>query len=987
MPCQYQLVPPRGLLSCPATVLLLLLLITDCIASAQTLPTRRYTTRDGLVADRVTVITQDNDGYMWMGSLFGISRYDGNQFTTIRLPASQQYKYVTSLLAADNKVYAGFLFSGGLMQYTKGKIKTFLPPPVKSVVSHDVIGLFDDEAGIFVVNSNHQVYHFNHEQFKHVFTLDTTYSQAGISGMVRDEAQRIWIGTGFGLMIFENGKLRSLPGAKGPVLHLRKTNAGITVVRTENNQTLFELWDADGNSKTIARTGYLRQIPFMGTQQNSFWGIEGKQGLFKMSPTGKMQFYASSSYTYNEIKYLFADRENNLWMATDPGVLKIANVPAVSYEFEELAPGGADIGLGKDVTWCTNSKYLYAIKDGKLQKMPDFRDDRNRGYLGSLITDDQNNLWVTSWDRGIWRLNYKNNQLLRKELFMYHGQEKIDLSCFVQDKQGNIWGGGKGLYRIRDGAVRDYFPITEKNGDPLFITSITLHPQKQEIWLGKNAGGLLKVSYNLEGDKYSCSVTERLDESNGLTDGSIRSLAMDTKENLWIGTRLRGIFRMRSNAQGKYVFQHYGADNGISCSRVTDIVEEEGKAVWFATCDGIFKFSFEGERWQHFGAGDGLLSAEIFALALDAGNNHILGVSGQGITDIYYASDTNAAPPPLINITQVSILGKEDSAALLLDHPKKLSSDENSIGFTFAGTSYIDEKKIRYKYMLEGYEKEWSLLVETNNVNYASLPFGHYTFKVLASNGQRWSEHPATFSFQIVRPFYKSFWFLALLVCLLALSFYFIRVYRLKQRLKLEKLRVNIARDLHDDIGSALGSINLLSENATRRLATNASATEVAGVFQKIGHSAQSMLDSMDDIIWTINPEKDSLEDLLIRMREFAIPLLEAKNIAFDINMHAAEGIRPSLEIKRNIYLVFKEAIFNIVRHSGSTNVCIKASFTARNFDLIITDNGKGFDESIPSSRNGVKNMRKRAGISGASLSIDTAPGAGTTIHFHGNIR
>src|SRR5215203_3207440 len=106
-------------------------------------------------------------------------------------------------------------------------------------------------------------------------------------------------------------------------------------------------------------------------------------------------------------------------------------------------------------------------------------------------------------------------------------------------------------------------------------------------------------------------------------------------------------------------------------------------------------------------------------------------------------------------------------------------------------------------------------------------------------------------------------------------------------------------------------------------------------------------------------------------MREFAIPLLEAKNISMDINMHAAESVKPSMEIKRNIYLVFKEAIFNIVRHSGSTHVSIKAMFTQRAFDLTIADNGKGFNINTLSGRNGLKNMKKRADVSGAMLSID----------------
>lgn len=985
-----KLICVRGLYSCPAGMLLILLLLLDHTSVfGQTRPNRRYTTRDGLVADRITAITQDDDGYMWMGSLFGLSRYDGSRFTTIQLPATQQHKYVTSLIAADHKVYAGFLFSGGLMQYEKGSAKAFFIPQGKKPVSNDIIGLYHDVKGILLTNSSDDVYHFEDGKFTYLFTPGSSFSGAAISSLVRDDRQRIWVGTTNGLTIFENGKLRSSFIANGAVLYIRKTPDGILVARSEDKHTVFQLFDHDLNSAIITKTGYLRQIPFSSKQSNSFWGIDPVRSLFRMFPTGEMQFYASAQYTSGEIKCLFADREDNLWMAADPGVVKISNVPALSYEFEELAPGGGDIAYGKNIIWCTNSKYLYAIKDNRLRRMPDFRDRGNPDYLGSMITDGQDNLWVTNWKGAVWKLRYdSNNKLVHKELYKKYGKEPIGISCFTYDGQGNIWAGGSnGIYLIRNGRIADHFPIRERNGGQVFITAIAQHPYKQEIWVGKNVGGILRITYAPHGNKYIYSIADQLDAQHGLTEPSIRSLAMDSKENLWIGTRLGGIFRMRSNSAGGYTFRNYETKSGIPCSRVTDIVEEKGKAVWFATCDGIFKFSLLTETWQRFSVSEGLLSAEIFALELNAANQHIWAVSGQGVTNIHYAQDSTNTPAPLINITQVSVLGRADSAALLLTHPKKLSSNENSIGFTFAGTSYIDEKKVRYKYMLEGYDKEWSLPVENNNVNYASLPFGQYTFKVMASNGTRWSEHPASFSFQVVRPFYKSFWFMLLVAGAVALSFYFIRVYRLKQKLKLEKLRVNIARDLHDDIGSALGSINLLSENATRRLATTGSVNEVAGIFQKIGYSAQSMLDSMDDIIWTINPEKDSLEDLLIRMREFAIPLLEAKHIAFDIGMHAAEGVKPSMEIKRNIYLVFKEAIFNIVRHSGSTAVSIHAAFNARTFDLRITDNGKGFDENTPSSRNGIRNMRRRAQVSGAHLQIDTAPGAGTTIRFHGNIR
>lgn len=973
--------------SCMKFLLLICVLHAQSVLS-QTLPNRRYTTRDGLVADRITVITQDQDGFMWMGSLFGLSRYDGSRFTTITLPASQQYKYVTSLLAADNKVYAGFLFGGGLMQYDKGKVNAYSIHDGQRATDNDVVGLFDDPNGILVLNSVNEVFRFSNSRFTFLFRLDSSYKQMSINALATDARGRTWVGTTKGMLTFEKGKLQAAPLVKGTVKYLHASGNGVNVTWVEGNNTHFAFMDHSLRGLVKWENSIVSHVPFMSLHPGSFWGIHSTRGLFNMDSTGRIDYYASTIRASTEVKYMFADRENNLWMATDPGVLKISNVPAVSYEFDELAPGGSDITRTSDsVVWCTNSVRLYRIENNRLQKADEFRDLRGGGYLGTIMSDDLNNLWICGWNRGLWRLKYNGTRLMQKQYLTKFRNAEVNANCMVKDGQGNIWAAGNnGIYHIYNGRIQDHFVAIGKDGQRAFITALAIDTVRHELWAGENTSGVIRIAYDLKMPRVKYRVIDHLDEQDGLTDTYIRSLLFDSKNNLWIGTRLGGIFRLRRKDENNYWVTHYSSGNGISCTRVTDIAEEKGVAAWFATCDGVFRFSLSSETWESYNAGDGLLGSEVYALSIDAQGKRIWAVSAQGITAMRYAMK-KLSPSPQVNITQVSILGKPDSSALLQTHAKKLSSSESSIGFLFAGASYTDERKIRYKYMLEGYDKSWSEPVQNNSVNYASLPFGHYTFKVLASNGEQWSTKPATFAFEVVRPFYKSFWFIALIACLVAASFYFIRIYRLKQKLKVEKLRVNIARDLHDDIGSALGSINLLSENATRRLANTKSVEEVAGVFQKIGYSAQSMLDSMDDIIWTINPEKDSLEDLLIRMREFAIPLLEAKNITFDMNMNAADGVKPSMEIKRNIYLVFKESVFNIVRHSNSTHVSVKALFTQRSFDLTIADNGKGFHINTLNGRNGLKNMRKRADISGAVLQIDSAPGAGTTIRFHGIIR
>jgi signal transduction histidine kinase len=193
---------------------------------------------------------------------------------------------------------------------------------------------------------------------------------------------------------------------------------------------------------------------------------------------------------------------------------------------------------------------------------------------------------------------------------------------------------------------------------------------------------------------------------------------------------------------------------------------------------------------------------------------------------------------------------------------------------------------------------------------------------------------------------------------------------------------MRIARDLHDDIGSALGSITLMSETANRQLTKASAEVEVADVFTRIGNSAQSTLESMDDIIWSINPDKDKMGDLVIRMREFAIPLLEAKEISFKFKVNAADYKKLPMNLRKNVFLIFKESIFNAVKHAECTKVIIATEIRNNIFCLEVRDDGKGFDPALPSKRNGLRNMKKRSDLLDGALAVETSPSRGTRIHF-----
>jgi len=173
-----------------------------------------------------------------------------------------------------------------------------------------------------------------------------------------------------------------------------------------------------------------------------------------------------------------------------------------------------------------------------------------------------------------------------------------------------------------------------------------------------------------------------------------------------------------------------------------------------------------------------------------------------------------------------------------------------------------------------------------------------------------------------------------------------------------------------------------MSETAHRRLARAGHEEEVAATVGKIGSYAQNTLESMDDIIWSINPDKDKVEDLLLRMREFAIPLLEAKGIAFDLQMKTADYKKLSMNLRKNVFLIFKETLFNVVKHAKANNVLIKTEIRGNQFCMIVKDDGLGFDNEIVTERNGLKNLQKRAEMLDGKLSITSSYGKGTTVEL-----
>jgi signal transduction histidine kinase len=278
---------------------------------------------------------------------------------------------------------------------------------------------------------------------------------------------------------------------------------------------------------------------------------------------------------------------------------------------------------------------------------------------------------------------------------------------------------------------------------------------------------------------------------------------------------------------------------------------------------------------------------------------------------------------------------------------------------------------------MEGYDKDWIMAGRGREARYTNLPPGKYRFVFQVSNRGIWLDQESSMRL-IIRPFFwKTWWFIILVVFVAGVILYNIYRYRVMELLRLERLRTRIATDLHDDVGSTLSSISILSDILARQV-ENPQSARIVGT---IGTNAHKMLEKIDDIIWVVNPTNDKFQNLGLRIREFAIPLFESGNIRHEIRFDKhMKTLQLPMEVRRNIYLIAKEAINNLIKYAECSKVTISFRQEPPGLIMELCDDGIGFDPDAITSRNGIKNMKLRAGQMNSEIEIRSVPGNGTQI-------
>jgi signal transduction histidine kinase len=502
---------------------------------------------------------------------------------------------------------------------------------------------------------------------------------------------------------------------------------------------------------------------------------------------------------------------------------------------------------------------------------------------------------------------------------------------------------------------------------------------------------------------------------DGLPAGVILDLMVDGQGRLWIASTNGGVGRVDNPGASKPAFVPLTTNEGLTSNNIRTIVEDKAGNIYFGTVRGVDRISPDLTRIRHYSINDGL--AGDFVVDSDCDRNGDLWfATTNGLSRLTPGAE-DQHPAISVWLGGVRIAGQKQPISELGTaeiSAGKLGPTQNNFQIDFFGLDFHAGETLRYQFMLEGADKDWSAPTDQRTVTYANLRPGSYRFIVRAVNSDGvQSPRAAVLSFIILPPLWQRWWFLTLFTLLSLALLYLLYRYRLahlhqvnvalseaktaeeklgwarEERLaELQKVRTRIATDLHDDIGSSLTQIAILSEVAQQSMKGNGAPL---APLKSIATVSNELVDAMSDIVWAINPQKDHLQDLIQRMRRFASDLLLTKHISLDFEAPTyAPDVPLGANPRREVFLIFKESLTNVVKHANATHVRINFEVSRDNLTLRISDNGRGFDATEISSAlfadqkggNGIVSMRKRAAEVNGRFALDSQPGAGTTVTF-----
>jgi len=970
------------------------------------------TNKDGLPQGTIQCMATDSSGRFWVGTQDGAAYYDQRKWTTVNMPRRTISNWVQSMfVASDGAVWFG-MGRGGVHRYTHGRWESF--DTSDGLVGRTVRGICEtkEDNGVRAVwfATDRGLSKFAGGKWQ------TYTKQNGLVGDIINDVCNstngaLWAGTSQGVSmryrgewltvdvpdgmkdksiskIFQSSNGAMWFGAKNVIARYNKGEWSVfSVKRGAMNSVVYaiyqrmngEIWF--GTESGLWKFNDLHGSDTSDTPQSVSLGIKrtGKDGMFVISIhetyDGSLWFGTFSGlYRYNDGNWQFVVENMG---AAEGGTSAICETSNGDFWFGTVGSGLVRYSNGR---WYPH--YLIS------------------GIIIYLYESKDQSLWVSLYNNGVFR--YKDQTLTKYN--KVNGLASNSAWFTYQTRDGSLWFGGDG--GVSKYALGKWETLTDKEGLPGNTVLSMCETSDGSLWFGTTVG----VS------RFRNGKHQTYDTRDGLGANTVQcifeplSTTSTNRESkaVWFGTRGNGVSRFDLGSKTWRTFNDITSPR-LSNNTVYSIKEDKLGRLYFLTNNGVTRFTF---------LGDGKIKSEIFTMEDGLPNNE--GNFGSSIVDsrgrIWVGTTEGAAffnPSAEVVDTVRKPLFIRDVAVSRLVTKQPLESgvvlkhNQNEIVFHFSLSSFFKESDTRYQVQLNGYDANRLDWTSDNKKEYTNLPDGNYTFRVWGKDYAGNMSGPTKFMFIIEPPYWKTWWFrIFLFLVSVGVILMIGRIYtarKLKKQLvvlerqrMIEQERTRISRDMHDTVGSSLTRIVLLSNRVDKEMKGQSicrdDLTPIQHRVSMIEATAREVMSTMDEIIWSLSPKHDTLESLISYVRYFINVMFESAGIQYKINVpESIPDITLSPDFRRNTFLIVKEAVNNIVKHSCASSVSIVISLPDNKLAFEVIDNGVGISESVPPLTDGVgfglKNMRERAEAIGANLAIETIPQRGTSIQFSAELQ
>jgi ligand-binding sensor domain-containing protein/signal transduction histidine kinase len=948
---------------------------------------RIWQSDDGLSHNSVWAIAQGAQGYLWVGTQQGLTRFDGLRFVTVDEPAAPELKrgWITALCAArDGTLWIGCEGSGlirmkegafthfgeadglpnlqircfmeaqdgslwigsegGVTRYHNGKFNTFSDK--NGLGNNSVRAICQDHNGNIRVATLRGLSSINPEGNVSTMNFGTNTVANSLKGVCEDVRGNIWVSCNEGITREgENGRAfytqnEGLPDRKGTVLFHDRSDR----VWVGTYSGLACLVNGEVVAKPMNEAGFGDLVyTIYEDREDNLW-VGARDGLYRLTPARFTTYTAQEGLSCNNAMSVMEDRRGAIWIATWGGGL------------DEMKDGrirvyGSTNGLTHDSVLS-----LHEARGGGIWAGMDFDGGLN------LLKEDR----VNSFPKP----NGAIGQVIR---------------AIYEDRQGTLWiGTGHGLNVLKNGKVATYTTAKGLAGN---VVMAVLEDSEGRFWFGTD-GGLSQWNKG----KFTNFTTRE-----GLSHNWVNAIHEDHEHSLWIGTK-GGLSRLK---EGKLT--SYTSRQGLFSDEIYEVLEDDFGNFWMSCRTGIFRVArkdfdavdrgaMKTVACTVFGKSDGLVSVQCNGVAQPAGwksrDGRLWFPTIRGVVAVDSRIKMNDQPPPVV-IEEVladrktQSLKKQNNGPSAADFSTvKIPPGRGELEIHYAALSLQAPEKNRFQYMLVGLDPNWIDAGTRREAFYNNLAPGSYRFRVRACNNDGvWNEAGVTLPLVLLPHFWQTFAFKLMIPLVAGLLLFAWYRFRMAQLREIERLRVQIAADLHDDVGARLTKVAMVTEFMERETGpTDKTKPHV----ENIAKTTREVIQAMDEIVWTINPKNDTLDNLANYIFQYAQEYFQNTGVRCRMDLPAQLPHHPlSTEERHNLFMAVKEALNNVLKHAGATEVRISLAIENGDLRIVVTDNGCGFVmNGSHNGGNGLENMRERLARIGGRLNMESEQNAGTKVQM-----